>query len=112
MARGCFGTCGRPATLRWQDVSVCCTCCCRRCQESQPLPSITPPRAGRTVRPDAQYRWQLLRLAVKFHMAYRWAGVGGVRSCCNRCMVAAFRFVELACHGQSNRIPITAVGIR
>lgn len=110
MARGCFGTCGRPATLRWQDVSVCCTCCCRRCQESQPLPSIT--RAGRTVRPDAQYRWQLLRLAVKFHMAYRWAGVGGVRSCCDRCMVAAFRFVELACHGQSNRIPITAVGIR
>ncbi|WIA20127.1 hypothetical protein OEZ85_005977 [Tetradesmus obliquus] len=42
-----------------------------RCQESQPLPSIT--RAGRTVRPDAQYRWQLLRLAVKFHMAYRRA---------------------------------------
>ncbi|KAF6255426.1 hypothetical protein COO60DRAFT_1702828 [Scenedesmus sp. NREL 46B-D3] len=28
---------------------------------------------GRTIRPDAQYRWQLLRLAVKFHMAYRRA---------------------------------------
>jgi hypothetical protein len=45
-----------------------CSC---RCQDSQPLPSMTPPRPGRTIQPDAQYRWQLLRLAVKFHMAYR-----------------------------------------
>jgi hypothetical protein len=56
-------------------VHVLLVCC--RCQDSQPLPSITPPRPGRTIRPDAQYRWQLLRLAVKFHMAYRCVVIAG-----------------------------------
>lgn len=42
-----------------------------RSRDSQPLPNLSPLRPGRTIRPDAQYRWQLLRSSVKFYLAYR-----------------------------------------